>query len=128
MSKSAKPLLGTLSRRIVSLLTALTFMVLAVTGVLAFMLPFSITIIGLHALMGFVFVGLIGMHIFNNSRPLLGYLRGRALWGTLVVTAVLTGLFWWQPAPVKTVLSWSGNLGPAMQRFEIAEQGRMEVD
>ncbi|MFU8894500.1 MAG: cytochrome b/b6 domain-containing protein [Luteolibacter sp.] len=128
MSKSAKPLLGTLSRRIVSLLTALTFMVLAVTGVLAFMLPFSITIIGLHALMGFVFVGLIGMHIFNNSRPLLGYLRGRALWGTLVVTAVLTGLFWWQPAPVKTVLSWSGNLGPAMQRFEISEQGMMTFD
>lgn len=128
MLKAVKPLLGTLSRRIVSLLTALTFVVLSITGVLAFILPFSITIIGLHALMGFVFVGLIGMHVFNNSRPLLGYLRGRALWGTLAVTAVLTGLFWWQPAPVKTVLSWSGNLGPAMQRFEISEHGMMKFD
>jgi hypothetical protein len=128
MSKSSKPLLGTLTRRIVSLLTALTFVVLSVTGLLAFILPFSITIIGLHALMGFVFVGLIGMHVFNNSRPLLGYLRGRALWGTLAVTAILTGLFWWQPAPVKTVLSWSGNLGPAMERFEITEQGMLKFD
>ena len=123
MSDRPKTQLGTLHRRAVSLLTALTFLVLAVTGVIAFILPFDIGVIGLHALMGFVFVALIGLHVFNNSRPLKSYLHSKALWATLAVTAVLTGLFWWQPAPVKTVLGWSGNLGPAMERFEMHEDG-----
>ncbi len=119
MSKRPKPQLGTLQRRAVSLLTALTFLVLAVTGVAAFILPFSIGIIGLHALMGFVFIAAIGLHVINNSRPLTSYLRSKALWAMLAITAALTLIFWWQPASVKTVLGWSGNLGPAMDRFEM---------
>lgn len=119
ISSKNSPRLGTLRRRVVSLLAALTFLVLAVTGVLAFVQPFDIGIIGLHALMGFLFVAVIALHVFNNSRPLASYLRSRALWGALTLTATLTLLFWWQPAPVKTVLGWSGNLGPAMERFEM---------
>jgi len=121
MSNKNKPQLGTLRRRAVSLLTALTFLVLAVTGVLAFIQPFSIGVIGLHSLMGFGFIILIGLHVFNNSRPLGSYLHSKALWVTLAITAALTLLFWWQPAPVQTVLGWSGNLGPAMERFEMSE-------
>jgi len=123
MSDRKNPPLGTLRRRSVSLLAALTFLVLAVTGVLAFIQPFSLGIIGLHSLMGFFFIALVGLHAVNNSRPLASYLRSRALWGTLALTAALTLLFWWQPAPVKTVLGWSGNLGPAMERFEMSEDG-----
>ena len=123
MSDRRKKQHGTLRRRAVSLLTALTFLVLSVTGVIAFILPFDIGIIGLHALMGFVFVGLIGLHVFNNSRPLASYLHSKTLWVTLATTAALTALFWWQPAPVKVVLGWSGNLGPAMQRFEMTDDG-----
>lgn len=123
MREKRKTQLGTLRRRVVSLFTALTFLVLAVTGVVAFIQPFDIGIIGLHALMGFFFMALIGLHVFNNSRPLSSYLHSRSLWVTLAVTAVLTALFWWQPGPVKTVLGWSGNLGPAMERFEMSEDG-----
>jgi len=122
MSSRKKVSLGTLPRRAVSLLTALTFLVLAVTGVIAFIQPFSIGIIGLHSLMGFVFILLIALHIINNSRPLGSYLRSKTLWSTLAFTAALTLLFWWQPAPVKVILSWSGNLGPAMERFELSEE------
>lgn len=123
MSNKLRPPSGTLRRRSVSLLTALTFLVLAVTGVLAFIQPFSLGITGLHALMGFVFIVLIGLHVFNNGRSLAGYLRSRALWAALAFTAALTLLFRWQPAPVKTVLGWSGNLGPAMERFEMRGDG-----
>lgn len=123
MSERRQPKLGTLPRRTVSLLTALTFLVLAVTGIVAFIQPFSIGIIGLHSLMGFVFIGLIVLHIANNSRPLASYLRSKALWGTVTVTAILTFLFWWQPAPVRAVLGLSGNLGPAMERFEMDAEG-----
>jgi hypothetical protein len=123
MPNRKTPRLGTLMRRSVSLITALTFLVLSVTGVLAFIQPFSIDIIGLHALMGFIFIGLVGLHVFNNSRPLTSYLRSKALWAAITLTATLTLLFWWQPAPVKTVLGWSGNLGPAMERFEMGRDG-----
>jgi len=119
MFKRNTPQLGTLRRRFVSLLTALTFLVLAVTGVIAFIQPFSIGIIGLHSLMGFLFIALIGLHMLNNKRPLVSYLHSKALWVTIVLSTVLTLLFWWQPAPVKMVLGWSGNLGPAMERFEM---------
>ena len=127
MSEKKNPQLGTLRRRSVSLLTALSFGVLAVTGVLAFIRPFSLDLIGLHSLTGFVFIALIALHVVNNRRPLASYLRSRALWGALAVTVALTLLFWWQPAPVMTVLGWSGNLGPAMERFEMAED-RMVFD
>lgn len=114
---------SSLRRRTTSLLTALSFVVLAVSGVLAFLLPFSIEVVGLHALMGFVFVGLIGMHLLNNVRAMKGYLRSRALWVSLAITSVLGLLFYFQPGPIKSLLGLSGNLGPAMERFEMSEDG-----
>jgi hypothetical protein len=104
------------------MLTALTFVVLAVTGIIAFVQPFSIGIVGLHALMGFVFVALIGLHVINNRRPLTRYLRGKLFWMALAGTSALTLLFWLQPAPIQSMLSWSGNLGPALERFQMGEE------
>lgn len=123
MAKNPRPQLGSLLRRLVTLSTALSFLVLSVTGVLAFVQPFHLGVIGLHALIGFVFVGLIVLHVLNNSRPMVSYLKSRALWVTLTVVAGLTALFWWQPAPVRVVLGLSGNLGPALERFEMSEHG-----
>ncbi|MCH7226720.1 DUF4405 domain-containing protein [Haloferula sp. A504] len=117
----AKRNLGTLRRRSTSLFISLTFLVMAVTGVLAFVRPFSITIIGLHSLMGFLFIGIVGLHVLNNFRPLRGYAHGRAIWVALIVTGALTALFYFQPAPVKSVLGLSRNLGPALDRFEMEE-------
>ena len=110
-----------MNQRFVTLLTALTFTVLAVTGVLAFVLAFSIEIVGLHALMGFVFVVLIAFHVANNFRPMLKHLRSGALWITLAITAALTFVMWQQPGPVKALLGLSGNLGPALDRFEMKD-------
>lgn len=110
-------------RSIVSLLTAFSFVVLAVTGVLAFALPFSIRIVGLHSLIGFVFVGLIALHLVNNQGHLARYLRRPVVWVTLGITLLLAGLFLWQPAPVQAVLGLSRNLGPAIDRFEVTEEG-----
>lgn len=110
-------------RSLISLLIALSFVVLTVSGVLAFILPFSIRIIGLHALIGVVFVGLVGMHVVNNFGHLSRYSKSRVLWVTLGIIAVLTALFLWQPAPVKRILALSGNLGPALDRFEMSDDG-----
>lgn len=113
--------LGSLRRRFTSLLTALTFLVLAVTGVIAFVRPFSIKVIGLHALIGFLFIALVGIHVVNNIRPLKGYLHSRSIWVTLAITVLLTLLFLQQRGPVKSLLGLSANLGPAMERFEMSD-------
>ena len=112
-----------LNRSFVSLLVASTFIVLATTGVLAFVLPFSIQVVGLHALIGFVFVGLIVLHVINNIRPLSQYMRTRVLWWTSVITVGLTALFLWQPGPVRSILGLSQNIGPALDRFQMKDDG-----
>jgi hypothetical protein len=116
-----KAYLGSLRRRFTTLLTALTFIVLAVTGVLAFVRPFSIQVVGLHSLLGFLFIVLVVLHVLSNIRPLKRYLRSRVVWVTLAITATLSGLIWWQPGPVRALLGLSGNLGPALQRFEMGD-------
>ena len=110
-------------RSTVSLLTAFSFVVLAITGVLAFARPFSIQIVGLHALIGFVFIGLIVLHVLNNTGHLERYLKGRQSWLPLGTVLLLVGLFLWQPAPIKSVLGLSRNLGPAIDRFEVTDEG-----
>ncbi|MFT5128064.1 MAG: hypothetical protein ACI8W8_001673 [Rhodothermales bacterium] len=112
-----------MKRPFVTLLTALTFAVLAVTGVLAFLRAFSLQIVGLHALMGFVFIGLVGFHVFNNIRPLKSHLRSKVLWLTLAISATLSVVIWQQPRPVKALLGFSANIGPALDRFELSEDG-----
>ena len=110
-------------RSTISLLTTFSFVVLAVSGVLAFARPFSIRIVGLHSLIGFVFIGLIVLHVLNNTGHLNRYLRRRRVWAILAITLVLASLFLWQPAPIRSVLGLSQNLGPAIDRFEVTEQG-----
>ena len=80
---------GKTRRRITSLLILLTFLVMSVTGALSFFRPFSIKIVGLHALMGFVFMAFIVVHILNNSRQLRGYLKSPKIW---LIIAVIVGL------------------------------------
>ena len=110
-------------RSFVSLLTASTFLVLAVTGILAFCRPFSIRIVGLHALIGFVFIGLIALHVLNNQGHLKRYIRSKTLWATLGIVSGLTLLFLWQPAPIRAILGLSKNIGPALDRFEVTDKG-----
>ena len=110
-------------RSLISLLTALTFCVLAVTGVLAFVRPFSIQIVGLHSLLGFVFIVLVGGHVANSASKLKEHLRSKTLWISLAITVALTSVIFWQPAPVKSLLRLSAKLGPALDRFEMSQEG-----
>jgi len=110
-------------RRLVSLFNASLFGVMAVTGILAFIQPFSIEIIGLHALTGFLFIGVVAGHIFNNSVTLKKYIKSPVFLGVIGVTIITTFLFYDQPAPIKKILGLSGNLGPALDLFEMDEKG-----
>ena len=112
-----------MKRSFVSLFTAFSFLVLSITGIIAFFRPFSIQIVGLHALVGFVFVILVALHVTNNSTPLWKYLRTKMPWLTAGITLALTALFLWQPTPIKKILGLSQNLGPALDRFELNDDG-----
>lgn len=112
-----------MNRRFVTLLTTLTFLVIAVTGVIAYIGPFSLRVVGLHSLMGFLFVALVGLHVANSFSPMKRHLRSRTLWITLAITAALAAILFLQPAPVKALLGLSGNLGPALDRFELRDDG-----
>ena len=96
---------------------------MAGSGVWAFAQPFSIQVIGLHALTGFIFIAVIGLHIANNFVPLKKYFKNRVVWLVIAITIALGSLFYIQPPPIKAVLGLSGNLGPALDRFEMTEEG-----
>ena len=96
---------------------------MAVTGIIAFIQPFSIEIIGLHALTGFLFIGVVVGHIFNNSVALKKYIKSPVVLGVIGVIIFTTLLFYYQPAPIKKILGLSGNLGPALDLFEMDEKG-----
>jgi len=112
-----------MKRNWVSLLAALTFVVLSVTGILAFVRVFSLQVVGLHALMGFLFIGIVALHVYNNIKPLKRHAATKALWVTLPLIAALTALIWLRPAPVRALIGLSANLGPAQERFEVSEDG-----
>ena len=111
-----------LRRKTVTLLTGLTFVVVAATGIAAFVAGFDLQVIGLHALMGFAFILLVALHVANNLTPLLRYGRGKTVWVSLALTLLAVLVMWRQPPPVKKLLSLSGNLGPAQERFEMSEE------
>jgi hypothetical protein len=96
---------------------------MAVTGVIAFIQPFSIEIIGLHALTGFLFIGVVVGHIFNNSVVLKKYIKSPVVLAVIGTTVATTALFYYQPTPIKKILGLSGNLGPAIDLFEMDEKG-----
>lgn len=106
----------------VSLLIAILFVTLAVTGVMGFFLPFNILTVSVHSLLGFLFIAAVALHIKNNFRQLRGYFGQRSALITLLFVAGLIVFILLQPQPVKTLLQLSDNLGPDPDRFEIKDK------
>jgi hypothetical protein len=110
-----------MKRSAVSLTIALLFITLAVTGVLGFFQPFNLTVVAVHSLLGFLFIGSLALHLKNNARQLKQYFKSpAALWISLTITAI-TVIIICQPAPIKSLLKLSPNLGPAADRFELRD-------
>ena len=112
-----------INRKIINLLVAMTFTVIVVSGFMAFFFPFNLKTTGLHALMGFVFIALIGLHISSNWKGLKNSFNKNNLFKAILPTAILTSLFIWQPKPIQNILGFSNNLGAAQDRFILNEDG-----
>ena len=104
---------------------AMIFMVTAISGLLAFFQPFSILIVGLHALMGFVFIGLIFGHVKQHFRGMRRSFKSRYVIGSLLVTILLITLFLKRPKPIRMIQGLSHNVGAALDRFEMRDNGML---
>lgn len=62
-----------MKRKLISLIIALSFVVIFVTGVLMYFRPFESTVASLHTSFGFVFLLGAVFHILNNILPLKNY-------------------------------------------------------
>lgn len=112
-----------MNRKTVNLMVAMTFSVIVISGIMAFFLPFSIITTGSHALMGFVFIFLIALHISNNLKGFKRSFSRKNFIFALCSTIFFTALFIWQPKPVKYVLALSNNMGAALDRFDMKNDG-----
>ena len=111
------------NRKTINLMVAMTFSVIIISGIMAFFLPFSIITTGSHAMMGFVFIFLIALHVSNNLKGFRKSLSRNNCIFALSSTIILTALFIWQPKPVKYVLALSNNMGAALDRFDMKNDG-----
>ena len=112
-----------IQRRFVTLLTALVFTVVSVSGVIAYFSPFYLQLVGLHALMGFVFIGVVYFHVRNNFRSLMTFAKSRVIWVCLFIAVVLSVGIWQQWGPVPSLLGLSKNLGPTMTSLSESDEG-----
>ena len=110
-----------MKRNVVSLTIAVLFLTLAVTGVMGFFLPFNILTVSVHALLGFVFIGSIALHLKNNFRQLKNYFTSKTALLVILCVAALVAVILIQPKPVMAILGLSKNLGPAADRFELKD-------
>ena len=111
-----------MKRHWISTLIAMLFITLAVTGVMGFFLPFNLLTVSVHALVGFVFIAAVGLHIKNNWRSLKNYFTKRSAAVLLVFVIALITVILMQPGPVRAVIGLSDNLGPNPTRFQVDGQ------
>jgi len=106
-------------RNSISLLVAMLFVSMAITGVLGFFLPFNILTVSVHAFLGFLFILIIALHVKNNFKRLKDYFSSKT--ALIIFTSVvsLIVIIVYQPKPVKALLALSQNLGPAVDSFKL---------
>ncbi|MEO0476082.1 MAG: hypothetical protein AAF085_08975 [Planctomycetota bacterium] len=111
-----------MKRHWVSTFIAMLFITLAVTGVMGFFLPFNLLTVSVHALVGFVFIASIALHIKNNYKALKYYFTKRSAAILLLFVVALVTVILLQPRPVTAIIGLSSNVGPDPSRFELDGQ------
>lgn len=99
------------NRNIISILTALFFTSVLVTGIMSFYTIYNNALSDFHVFTGFVFLCIAAVHIYNNWTPLLKYLskKGRPsieLLSGLAIFLIILALVYYQVPPASTLLDW----------------------
>ena len=64
-------------RKLISLSAFILFASLTVTGILMYVFPHTTTTASIHTLFGFIFIGIISVHLLNNWKPFKNYLKSK---------------------------------------------------
>ncbi len=73
--------------------------------------------------MGFIFIFLIIAHLTSHRVKFKNSLKAKYTLTALFISLSLTTLFVWQPNFIKAILKTSNNLGAAVDKFEINDEG-----
>lgn len=111
-----------MKRHMVSLLIAMVFLTMAITGIMGFFLPFNLLTVSVHSLMGFLFIAAIALHLNNNFKQLRSYFSKPSAIILLLFVIGLITIILLQPKPVRSIIGLSDNLGPELDQFEIDGQ------
>lgn len=120
-----------MNRRILAIILLIIFLVLAVTGVVMFLTPFSKSIVSIHTIMGLLTIFFILLHFLNNKRILGLYFSGKGLkivkrlqpWFIVLVVIVLTAAVYKDLSGFNAIYNWgnefrSKGLGKQEQTFD----------
>lgn len=82
--------------RVSHLCMLLNFIVLVVTGIMRFTLPFDLAVTRVHMLAGLAVTLLIGFHIIGRLRQMKSMVKGRdgVHFTPVVITVLLSGIYW----------------------------------
>ncbi len=82
--------------RVSHLSMLLNFIMLVITGVMRFVLPFSLTVTRVHILCGFAITVLIGFHIIGRLKQMRTMVKGRDGFHhtPVILTLVICGVYW----------------------------------
>ena len=115
------------SRTIVSLTLLLAVGVVTVTGVIAFLRPFSLLIVSLHVVFGLAFALATLWHIKNNFPHLRRYAKSKAIVFCTAAAVGLAAVVVGQIPPVRALMRLSPNTGAAaIEVVDEAEQLRFD--
>ncbi len=114
-----------MKRHWITLLVAMLFVTIAVTGIMGFFLPFNLKTVSIHALSGFIFICVISFHIRNNFTQLKSYCTKPSIYFIGLLVLCLVFIITLQPKPIRAIMGLSNNNGPDPDHFEIHDKRLM---
>jgi len=109
-------------RKIISLSIALSFVILAITGIVSFFFDYSRITASLHTIFGLIFLLGAVFHFSNNIKAFKRYLRSPI---TIVIGLVVMFVFssaYWQWQPVEQLMNWGAKQKAAQGKEELNHQ------
>ncbi len=114
-------------RKIVSLSIALSFMILAITGIISYVKDYSRVTATIHTVFGLLFTVGILLHLTNNFRPIKKYSKGLGLAVIIILGSILFSGAYFQTEPFKSMMDYGTKLkaktkkGINLTEYEILE-------
>ncbi|ELR70217.1 hypothetical protein C900_03902 [Fulvivirga imtechensis AK7] len=93
-----------------SLVLAVTFFVLSVSGLILFFLPYHRTVDAVHSIFGLLFVLAVLPHVYNNCKSLLSYFKRPKALFVIVAGALVLLMAYRDLEPFRSLMDWRSSV------------------